>query len=156
MTQQQLAEGRYTKAYISALEKGHAKPSMAALNFISERLGLPPSRFLVDSATAWNRISADLLLAQGKWHEAVAAYRELLERTVDRGAHAELLRGLAEGLCRLEQGDAAVGPAAEAAEQFTALGRSGDAALATYWLADAHFLVDNRAEASSAAGWSAA
>ena len=43
MTQQQLAEGRYTKAYISALEQGHAKPSMAALDFIAGRLGLPPS-----------------------------------------------------------------------------------------------------------------
>ena len=147
MTQQQLAEGRYTKAYISALEKGHAKPSMAALNFISERLGLPPSRFLVDSGSAWHRISADLLLASGHWDEAVEAYRELVEQTVDRGARAELLRGLAEGLCRLEHAEAAIAAAAESAELFAALGRPGDAALSTYWLANAQFLVDNRAEA---------
>ena len=147
MTQQQLSQGRYTKAYISALELGLAQPSMASLNFISGRLGLPPSRFLADSAITWRRISADLLLASGKCHEAVEAYRELLGRTVERGARAELLRGLAEGLCRLEQADAAVAPGAEAVELFTALGRPGDAALASYWLARAQFLLDNRAEA---------
>ena len=35
LTQQQLAAGRYTKAYISALEKGHAKPSMAAASSVT-------------------------------------------------------------------------------------------------------------------------
>ena len=39
LSQQRLAEGRYTKAYISALETGAAKPSMAALNFMAGRLG---------------------------------------------------------------------------------------------------------------------
>ena len=41
LTQAQLAKGRYTAAYISALERGLAKPSMAALTFLSERLGVP-------------------------------------------------------------------------------------------------------------------
>ena len=40
LTQAQLAKGRYTAAYISALERGLAKPSMAALTFLSERLGV--------------------------------------------------------------------------------------------------------------------
>src|SRR3954453_1061336 len=79
MTQQQLAQGRYTKAYISALEKGHAKPSMAALNFISGRLGLPPSRFLADTSGQWERISADLALASGRYAQAADLYRALLE-----------------------------------------------------------------------------
>src|SRR5262245_51800213 len=61
LTQQQLAEGRYTKAYISALEQGHAKPSMAALDFIASRLGLPPSTFL-GRDDRWDRLEADLLL----------------------------------------------------------------------------------------------
>ena len=38
MTQQQLAGERYTKAYISALETGIARPSMVALSYLSERL----------------------------------------------------------------------------------------------------------------------
>ena len=68
LTQQQLAAGRYTKAYISALEKGHAKPSMAALDFIAGRLGMPASRFLSED-TRWSRVEADLLLASGRWRK---------------------------------------------------------------------------------------
>jgi len=63
LTQQQLAGERYTKAYISALETGQAKPSMAALNFIAERLSLPASHFVSDGASHWDRLAADVLLA---------------------------------------------------------------------------------------------
>src|SRR6478672_2002696 len=147
LTQQQLAEGRYTKAYISALEKGHAKPSMAALNFISQRLGLPASRFLADANSTWDRLSADLALASGDWIAAADAYRVLLDRAPERGARAELLLGLAEAYDKLERGDLAVAPASEALEIFQALSRPDDAALATYWLAEAHLQSDNRAEA---------
>ena len=149
LTQQQLAEGRYTKAYISALEKGHAKPSMAALNFISQRLGLPASRFLADSSGAWDRLSADLALAAADWVAATDAYRSLLDTATDRGSRAEILLGLAEALDKQERGDQAIGPATEALEIFTALGRTDDAALATYWLSNAHLQADNRAEARS-------
>ena len=41
LTQQQVAGDRYTKAYVSALETGIARPSMVALNHIAERLNLP-------------------------------------------------------------------------------------------------------------------
>ena len=48
LTQREVAEGRYTKAYVSALENGLIKPSMAALRFLAERLGnnrqRPPRR----------------------------------------------------------------------------------------------------------------
>src|SRR5262245_58302328 len=125
MTQQQLAAGRYTKAYISALEQGHAKPSMAALDFIAERLGLPPSTFL-GRDDRWGRMEADLLLASGEWQEASLAYRDLLDTARDRGIRAELLAGLAEALCRLEQGREALAPADEALGLFRALGRQAD------------------------------
>lgn len=46
MTQAQLAAGRYTKAYISALEVGLAKPSLAALFFIARKLGIAAAWFL--------------------------------------------------------------------------------------------------------------
>jgi transcriptional regulator with XRE-family HTH domain len=138
MTQQQLAEGRYTKAYISALEQGHAKPSMAALDFIAERLGLPPSTFL-GRDDRWGRVEADLLLASGEWHEASLAYGSLLETAKDRGSRAELLAGLAEALCRLERGREALSPAGEALDLFRALQRQADALTAGYWLAYARF-----------------
>ncbi|MEZ4596108.1 MAG: helix-turn-helix transcriptional regulator [Chloroflexota bacterium] len=138
LTQQQLAEGRYTKAYISALEQGHAKPSMAALEFIADRLGLPPSAFL-GRDDRWARLEADLLLASGEWRAAAEALRALLGPARDRGTRAELLVALAEALCRLEQGREAVGAAAEAHAAFCALGRDADAILAAYWLAYARF-----------------
>lgn len=138
LTQQQLADGRYTKAYISALEQGHTRPSMAALDFIAERLGLPPSTFL-GRDDRWDRLEADLLLASGEWHEAAVAFRSLLEPTRDRGVRAELLTGLAEALCRLDRGREALEVADEALELFDALGRDADAPTAAYWLAYARF-----------------
>ncbi len=138
LTQQQLAEGRYTKAYISALEQGHARPSMAALDFIAERLGLPASSFL-GRDDRWDRLEADLMLASGEWHGASVAFRSLLGSARDRGVRAELLTGLAEALCRLEQGREALPMAGEALDLFRALGRHEDSLTASYWLAYARF-----------------
>jgi tetratricopeptide (TPR) repeat protein len=146
LTQQQLAEGRYTKAYVSALEKGLAKPSMAALTFFAERLGLPPSHFLVDRADVWSRLEADIHLASGEWLKAADAYASLLEGGLDRRRRAEVLRGLSEALYRLDRGKDAIAPATEAAELFTALGQEEDAALALYWLSAAHYHQENRVE----------
>ena len=149
LTQQQLAEGRYTKAYVSALEKGLAKPSMAALNFFSDRLGVPASRLIADEAPAWTRLQADLLLASERWQDAADAYEALLETTPDPRLRAEMLRGRAEALYRLDRPSEALAPAAEAVELFTKLGRRVDAAWATYWLAAAHHLRHNEDEARS-------
>src|SRR3989337_1593410 len=101
LTQQQLAAGRYTKAYVSALETGHSKPSMAALNFFADRLGMAASRFLDDEPAVWRRLEVDLELAAGRWQVAADGYRELLEHAPAREARAELLRGLSEALVGL-------------------------------------------------------
>jgi len=149
LTQQQLADGRYTKSYISALEKGHAKPSMAALSFIAQRLALPPAQFLAGDDVRWTRLEADLLLASGRWQEAVDAYEAMSPTSTERSIRAEVLRGQAEALCRLGRGVEAIGPATEAVALFMALGREADAALAGYWLANALYLEENTAEARS-------
>ncbi|HUG47658.1 MAG TPA: helix-turn-helix transcriptional regulator [Candidatus Limnocylindria bacterium] len=149
LTQQQLAHGRYTKAYISALEKGHAKPSMAALNFLSERLGLAAAHFLGGEEARWSRLEADIMLASGRWQEALDAYSELLALAGDRASRAELLRNTAEALCRLGRGLEAIGPATEAADILRQLHRERDAVLASYWLANALYLSENSAEARS-------
>ena len=148
LTQAQLARGRYTAAYISALERGLAKPSMAALTFLSERLGVSIPDLVAEERPAAGRLEADLLLASGKPAEALDRYDALLEAAgEDRRNRAELLRGRAEALCRLDRGDEAIRPAAEAAQLFDALGSPADAAWARYWLAGAHYLTDNPAEA---------
>src|SRR5918998_6001201 len=94
LTQAQLAKGRYTAAYISALERGLAKPSMAALAFLSERLGVSVPDLVAEERPAAARLEADLLLASGKPQDALDRYDALLETAVeDRRMRAELLRG---------------------------------------------------------------
>lgn len=149
MTQLELARGRYTKAYISALEKGHSKPSVAALNFIADRLDLPPAYFLGGDDSRWTRLEADLLLASGRFEEAADAYEALVAETTNRGSLADLLRGHAEALCRLGRGLEAIKPATEALELFGAANQNEDSVLAGYWLAYALYQSENTAEARS-------
>jgi transcriptional regulator with XRE-family HTH domain len=148
LTQRQLAEGRYTAAYISALERGLAKPSMAALTFLSERLGVSVPDLVAEERPAAGRLEADLLLAAGKAQEALDRYDALLDAAgEDRRVRAELLRGRAEALCRLGKGHEAIAPATESAKLFDGLASPADAAMARYWLAGAHYQEDNPAEA---------
>jgi tetratricopeptide (TPR) repeat protein len=147
LTQQQLAGERYTKAYISALENGIAKPSMAALNYLAPRLGKTASEILADPHPAWARIEADLALASGDWAVALASYHGLLEAAQERGVRAELQVAIAEALCRLDRPAEAIRPATEAARAFGELDRRTDQARAEYWLASAHLQQDNPDEA---------
>ena len=90
LTQQQLAGERYTKAYVSALENGLVRPSMAALSFFADRLRVAPSRLIGDELPTWTRLEADIHLAAGRgsrpgrvrlaarWHLGARRRAELL------------------------------------------------------------------------------
>jgi tetratricopeptide (TPR) repeat protein len=147
MTQTELAGDRYTKAYISALENGITRPSMVALNYVAERLGLPASHFIGDPHPTWSRLEVDMRLAAGDWTGAAEGYRAVLESGLADVARAEVLRGLAEAEARLDHGREAIAAASEAARLFGALGRRGDEALARYWLAYGTYLTDNETDA---------
>src|SRR6185369_1445333 len=149
LTQARLAEGRYTKAYISALENGLAKPSMAALSFIASRLELPMARFIGEQGHRWSRLEADLLLASAEWSGAADAYLTLRDVITDPIGRAEIDRGLAEALCRLERPDEALRAAAPAAAAFDAAGQAIDAAWARYWMATALYQQEHDDEARS-------
>jgi tetratricopeptide (TPR) repeat protein len=149
LTQQQLAGERYTKAYVSALETGIARPSMVALSYLSERLGLPASHFIDQANPAWTRLAVDMRLASGEWQEAADGYRALLDDSPDESMRAELLRGLAESLARLDRGRDAIAAASEAARIYSDAGREADAALARYWLAYGLYQSDNEPDARS-------
>lgn len=149
LTQSQLAGDRYTKAYISALEHGHAKPSMAALNFLASQLGTSATRLLESDEPLWTRMEADLRLASGDWQGAVDGYTEMLERETRPTVCAELQCGLAEALCRLERPVEALPLATEAAAAFEAAGRRADAAFARYWQAYSLYQRENDEEARS-------
>jgi tetratricopeptide (TPR) repeat protein len=149
LTQQQLAGDRYTKAYVSALETGIARPSMVALSYLSERLGLPPSHFLDEQTPAWTRLEVDMQLASGEWQAAADGYEALLADATDDQVRAEVLRGQAEALVRLDRGREAVAAAAEAARIFASLGRISEEALSRYWLAYGLYLSDAETDARS-------
>lgn len=149
LTQAQLAEGRYTKAYVSALENGLVKPSMAAMHFFADRLQVPIERLLSDREQAWTRLEADLRLAAGDWQQAIDAYSALLETASSEPVRAELLLGLGEGYSRLGRGHDAVRAAAEAADLFRSQGRDADAALATYWQASGLYELEQGDQAAA-------
>jgi transcriptional regulator with XRE-family HTH domain len=145
LTQAALAGQRYTKAYISALENGQAKPSMAALTYLSDRLDVPITTFLVDEHVPWTRLEVDLKLASGDWQAAFDGYTGLLE---DGGPErAELLRGLAEAAGRLDRAETAVRAGSEAAAVFESRNRHDDAARARFWAAFGLYELEQSTEA---------
>jgi tetratricopeptide (TPR) repeat protein len=148
LTQQQLAGERYTKAYVSALETGIARPSMVALSYLSERLSLPASHFIDENHPAWTRLEVDMQLAAGEWQAAADGYRSLLQNAPDE-MRADLLRGLAEASARLDHGKETIAAASEAARLYAEAGREPDAALARYWLAYGLYQSDNEPDARS-------
>lgn len=102
---------------------------------------------VVDDRPPVSRLDADVLLASGRWQEALDRYDSLLAAgEEDPRRRAELLRGRAEALCRLYRGREAIPPAIEAGELFDALDLPADAAWARYWQAGAHGLADEIAE----------
>jgi tetratricopeptide (TPR) repeat protein len=147
LTQREVAEGRYTKAYVSALENGLIKPSMAALRFLAERLGTTASDLLADADGRWSRIEADLRLASGDWATAVDAYEAILRTDPSPAERGRALLGMAEALCRLGRPEEAIRIAAEADERLTAANHVDAARQARYWLASAHHQSDNPTEA---------
>jgi len=147
LTQLQLAQGRYTKAYVSALENGLSRPSMAALTHFAGRLGIPASKLLGNQPLAWARMDADLALASGRWDEASDAYAELMASAASKEIRAEVLRGRAEALFRLGKGAECAAAAAESAQIFHSAFREADAALAEYWLSAAQYRLGNTTEA---------
>lgn len=48
LTQQALAGGEYTKAHMSAIEKGRVRPSLTTLEYLAKRLEVPLAAFLVE------------------------------------------------------------------------------------------------------------
>ena len=51
MSQEALAQPEFTKSYVSAVERGKARPSLKALELMSRRLGIPMSELLAISQT---------------------------------------------------------------------------------------------------------
>ena len=146
LTQAQVAAGRYTSAYISALENGLVRPSMAALTHIAARLNVGIDDLVRGQDGRWERLQADLHLAAGEWATALAQYDSLLEQSRSEMDEALIRSGRAEALCRLNRPREALTDAATAYEALARLGARPQSATAGYWLAFANYQLDNVAE----------
>ena len=83
LTQAQLAEPQYTKAYISMLESGRTRASMKALEHIAGRLGVQPSDLLGGSPSPaepqYDLIESRRLVEQGQAAQAIPLLEALNE-----------------------------------------------------------------------------
>jgi transcriptional regulator with XRE-family HTH domain len=90
LTQAQLAEPNYTKAYISMLESGRTRASMKALEHIAGVLGVKPADLLGGAPSPatpqYSLLEARRLVEQGRARDAIA-----------------ILEGLEEGLTAQDQ-----------------------------------------------------
>ncbi len=85
LSQEALAQPEFTKSYISAIERGNARPSLKALELLSRRLGVPVDEFLravptddtgadiaaLDEDLAYQLDHAKLLLTTARGDEAL-------------------------------------------------------------------------------------
>lgn len=147
LTQRELAEPRYTKAYVSALERGVIKPSMAALRYLAGRLGSEPEAFLADRDTQWELLDAELRLAAGDWQASADCFEAVLDKGASGVRRGRALLGLAEATYRLGEGRRVIAQATEAQELLRSAGREVDASRATYWLAAGHHAIGDAVRA---------
>lgn len=147
LSQRELAGERFTGQYVSGLERGAVKPSMAALNYLAQRLGVSVADLLDPRTEPWSRVEADIKLASGDLNGATDRYQTLLASAPTATAKGQALLGLAESLCRRNLARDAIRHASEAVELFEKANRPVDAAWAAYWLASAQFQTDNGSEA---------
>ena len=151
MTQSEVAQNQFSVSYISAVERGQIRPSLGALERLSERLQVPLAELLQDRDSATfgltergrdagygsygdrqrdeveTRLREGLLfLQQGQLAEAVTAWQTLLGRTLSLHDQATVRWRLAQGYLALERGEDA---RREAQEGVGLAERTGDVEL---------------------------
>ena len=110
MTQVELADGRFTKQYVSQIERGEVVPSDELLAWLAERLGVEPMLIATGlSAADLERVERDLaagqaLLDEHRYPDAIEIFRPLrqsLGAEAPRWAYRGAMRGEAWALIRL-------------------------------------------------------
>ena len=118
LTQTQLAGERFSKEYISQIERGKTRPTESTVAWLAERLGVDPA--LLSSGVSTEdraRLEAALLRAEAlsaahRYDDAVEAYRELrpgVEGTASRSLEVRVLTGQAWALQEVGQVKEAIG-----------------------------------------------
>ena len=112
LTQTQLAGTRFSKEYISQIERGKTRPTEATIRWLAEQLQVDP-RFLASGVSTEERARveaqlerAEALSASHSYDDAIAAFGEIASAVKESGSHALLARTLAgEAWALQERGD---------------------------------------------------
>jgi tetratricopeptide (TPR) repeat protein len=109
LTQTELAGGRFSKEYISQIERGKTRPTEATISLLADRLGVDPT-FLSLGVSTEERTKAEALLARAEalseahqYGEAIEIFREARPAVEGTGASALELRVLAGEAWALQQ-----------------------------------------------------
>jgi transcriptional regulator with XRE-family HTH domain len=89
LTQDDVAQPEFTKSYVSAVERGKARPSLKALELMSRRLGIPMPELLAVAPEAVETIDLAALA------EDVEYQLDGARRAIDTGQGSEALRLIA-------------------------------------------------------------
>jgi len=112
LTQTELAGERFSKEYISQIERGKTRPTDATIAWLAERLGVDPA-FLSIGVSTEERTKVEAALARAealseahRYEEGIEAFRETRPSVEGTGALALELRALAgEAWALQESGD---------------------------------------------------
>jgi tetratricopeptide (TPR) repeat protein len=109
MTQSELASTRFSKEYISQIERGKTTPTDSTVAWLAERLGVDPA-YLSYGVSVEERTKVETLLARAealseahRYDESVAAFHEARERVEGAGVASLLLRALTGEAWALQQ-----------------------------------------------------
>jgi tetratricopeptide (TPR) repeat protein len=130
LTQSELAEGRFSKEYISQIERGKTRPTESTIAWLAERLDVDPS-FISAGVSTEERTKLEALLMRAEalteahsYEEAIAAFREARASVETGWAPSLELRALAGEAWALQQS----GETAAAVELLLAAREVGEAA----------------------------
>jgi tetratricopeptide (TPR) repeat protein len=121
LSQAQLGAPHFTRAYVSAIELGKARPAMKSLDFMAEKLGKPSSFFLEDAEADRRRQEQSVMVArgnqlisEGKALEAIALLEALSKQGATPSERASLLRSLGRAYTQARRAPEAIAALNEA------------------------------------------
>jgi tetratricopeptide (TPR) repeat protein len=112
LTQTDLAGDRFSKEYISQIERGKTRPTVETIEWLALRLGVD-SGFLASGVSADARAKAETILARAdvlaqehRFDDAIAEYARALPAVLGTGAAELRVRALnGEAMARAQNGD---------------------------------------------------
>jgi tetratricopeptide (TPR) repeat protein len=112
LTQSDLAEGRFSKEYVSQIERGKSRPTAETVAWLAERLGVDPALLLTGVSAAersrWEAMlaRASALAEQHRYAEAAPEFAEVRPLAQAAGAkELELRAQSGEGWARMQEGE---------------------------------------------------